>query len=88
MRLENPPVGGAERPGFCSKHQPIKETQDRMHRTSDHERLPALLSHISAKLQRFAEERPEATETDMAKFIVDDVDRLSVHVFERAELAA
>jgi hypothetical protein len=46
--------------------------------------LPAFISHIAAKAQRFADEHPDASETDVATAIVDDVDRLSIEVFELA----
>lgn len=46
--------------------------------------IPAFVSHLAAKLERLAAERPDATDLDFAKEIVDDVDRLAVEVFELA----
>lgn len=42
------------------------------------------LSRLAAKAIEFASTNPEASEEDLAAFIVDDVDALSVNVFELA----
>jgi hypothetical protein len=46
--------------------------------------LPAFVSEIAAKAQRFKADNPDSSDTDLANAIVDDVDRLSVEVFELA----
>jgi len=47
-------------------------------------KLPVFVSNIAEKLARYAAENPTATPTETAKFIVDDVDRLAVEVFQLA----
>jgi hypothetical protein len=42
------------------------------------------LSRLAAKAVEFASENPDASEADLAAYIVSDVDALSVTVFELA----